>query len=214
MTQAEKDRMLALLNSRSSWCQEAEARDRRGEDVRFDDPTAVAWDLTGALCHLFGWERAMQLFSQLARHLTRRKPPIGRHWTRPQDPQMAAMAALQDYNDQPSTHHRSMMARLMALPVYQPHTAGALTVTSSASLCLATALAEKQAGENMALRMVQKGDDWSLWLDRIRPDDVSFTHEGRTVLVLGGELSASLRRCTLDVQDAPEGPVLSLRPEG
>ena len=213
MTQEERDRILHLLSSKSRWCQDAEARDGRGEPVRYDNAAAVAWDLTGALCHLFGWERAMQLFTQLARHLTGRKPPAGRHWTHPRDPQMAAMAALQDYNDQPVTDYETMMARLAAVPVYQPHTAGSLTLTSNASMCLAAALAQKQAGENMALRMVQKGDDWSLWLDHIQPDDVSFTHEGRTVLVLGRELSASLRSCTLHVQEAPGGPVLSLRPD-
>jgi hypothetical protein len=213
MTQEEKNRVLTLLSSKSRWCQDAEARDHRGEDVRFDDAAAVAWDLTGAFCHLFGWERAMDLFPQLAHHLTGRRPTFGRHRGQPRGLQMASMIVLQDYNDQPNTGYESVMARLATVPVCQPGTAGVLTITSNASLCLAAALAEKQAGENMALRMVQNGDDWSLWLDHIQPDDVSFAHEGKTVLVLGSEASASLCTSVLDVEETPGGPVLSLRAE-
>jgi hypothetical protein len=213
MTVEEKNRILTLFSSKSSWCQEAEARDGRGAAVRHDDVAAIAWDLTGALCHLFGWERALELFPQLARHLTGQKAPAGRHWTQPRDPQMASMAALQDYNDQSTTTYESLMARLADSPVYQPRKAPALAITSNAGLCLAHSLAQKQPGENMALRMVQKGDDWSLWLDHILPDDVSFDHEGKTVLVLGSELSASLSGFTLDIHETPGGQVLSLRPE-
>jgi hypothetical protein len=211
ITQAEKDRILALLGNSRSWCQEAEARDGQKLDVRFDDPTAAAWDLTGAVCHLFGWDRAMELFLQLARHLPGRKPSTGRRGQPPRDMQISAMAALQDFNDQSQTTHESMIAWLTSIPIARPKGEAELTVTSSAKLCLAHALAEEQAGENMALRMVRKEDNWVFWLDHIRPDDVPFTHNGKTVLVLGGDLSASLRSCTLDVEESASGQALSLR---
>jgi hypothetical protein len=131
MTQEEKDRILALLGSDRGWCQEAEARDGRGSAVRHSDAAAVAWDLTGALCHLFGWDRAMLLFPQLARHLTGRRPPFGRHWAQPQDPQMASMAALQDYNDQPTTDHESMMARLAVVRVCRPRKAAVVSPSTA-----------------------------------------------------------------------------------
>jgi hypothetical protein len=211
MTQEEKGRILTLLGERSRWCQEAEAHDGQGADVRYDDPAASAWDLTGAVCHLFGWDRAMELFQQLARHLAGRKPPTGRHVSQPRDLQIASMAELQDFNDQPMTSHESMITWLTAIPVVQPRGAAVLAITPNASLRLARALAEERAEANMALRMVRKEDNWVFWLDQIRPDDISFTHDGKTVLVLAGELSASLRSCTLDVEETPNGQALSLR---
>ena len=65
----EKAQLLALLEDERRWCRDAEARDADGNSVSFHDATAVAWDITGALCRLFGWRRACELFRQLDRHI-------------------------------------------------------------------------------------------------------------------------------------------------
>jgi hypothetical protein len=121
MMQHEKDRILTLLESKGRWCQHAEARDRRGHAVRYDDPTAVSWDLTGAVCVLFGWARALELFSQLERQVVGRKR-VSKHLFGLQnnDPEIRSMVAVQEFNDQADTTYELVMARLEALSVYLP----------------------------------------------------------------------------------------------
>jgi hypothetical protein len=48
---------------------------------------------------------------------------------------------------------------------------------------------------------------WSLE----RPDDRTFEHDGRVVLVLDGHVSESLSRRKLDVRQTAEGPRLTLK---
>jgi hypothetical protein len=119
MMQDEKDRILTLLESKSRWCQHAEARDSSGQPVRCDDPTAVAWDLTGAVCVLFGWRRASELFSQLERQFVGRKH-VGKRKFGLRDPQICSMVAVQEYNDQADTTYETIRARLESMPVYRP----------------------------------------------------------------------------------------------
>jgi len=119
----EKDMLLALLESEERWCQEAEARDKDGSPVRYDDATAVAWDITGALCHLFGWKRACALFRQLDRHIHGRNPePIF-----PGTSELRSMAALQDYNDRKDLTHATLMASLRAVAANSRGRGGART---------------------------------------------------------------------------------------
>ena len=96
MMPQEKQQLLAFLDHERRWCRDAEAHDANGDAVRYDDDTAVAWDVTGALCRLFGWRRACVLFEQLDRHISGRRAAIGRHAG---DAEMDAMGALQDFND-------------------------------------------------------------------------------------------------------------------
>jgi hypothetical protein len=112
MSPDEKDRLLALFDHESRWCQEAEARDAEGEPVHFDSEDAVAWDLVGALCRLFGWARATELFGQIARHVLRR---INR--CSPFGSPISAMAALVDFNDDPQLDFAILLAKLQILPV-------------------------------------------------------------------------------------------------
>ncbi len=86
---------------------------QHGEPVRFDDEAAVAWDLVGGLCHLFGWSRASKLFVQIIRRIT---GPSYR-WTS-QDRAMAAMRALQDFNDRQETTYETIVATLRDMPVW------------------------------------------------------------------------------------------------
>ncbi|GMU24548.1 MAG: hypothetical protein AMXMBFR13_46220 [Phycisphaerae bacterium] len=121
MMQDEKDRLLTLLATNSRWCQHAEARDRDGHAVHYDDPDAVAWDLTGAVCVLFGWARALELFAQLERQLIGRKSASNRSFgMRNRDPQMCSMVAVQEFNDHTDTTYELVVARLKSLSVYQP----------------------------------------------------------------------------------------------
>jgi hypothetical protein len=113
MLEDEKVKLLELLHAERRWCKEAEARDRRGRAVRYDDTTAVAWDLTGAVCLLFGWRRAGELFRQLDRHITGQK----RKHRLLRDPTIASMAALQDFNDLRHTTYDEVMTLLRTMSV-------------------------------------------------------------------------------------------------
>jgi len=119
MMPEEKDKLLALFDSEQRWCQDAEASDSHGEPVKFHDPEAVAWDLTGALCRLFGSQRARVLFEQLDRHL------FGKRVKRfNRDPVVEAMVALQEYNDRADTTFETLFLQLRKLPTWHGRPSG------------------------------------------------------------------------------------------
>jgi hypothetical protein len=112
MSPDEKEQLVGLLQDARHWCQGAEARDAEGHDVVYSDADATAWDLTGAACRLFGWRRARELFVQIDRHLHG-----GDANPTPTDSGIAAMVALQTWNDDVQTTHAELVARLQSLPV-------------------------------------------------------------------------------------------------
>ncbi len=114
MIPEEKDKLLALFDSEQRWCQDVEASDSHGDPVKFHDPEAVAWDLTGALCRLFGWQRARVLFRQLDRHLCGKKQL--KRFNR--DPAVDAMVALQEYNDRADTTFEILFLQLCNMPTW------------------------------------------------------------------------------------------------
>ena len=117
MLPEEKDKLLGLVGDGERWCQGAEARDARGEAVRYDDPGAAAWDITGGLCLLFGWRRASALFRQLDKHI------LGPRDSRPpRSPEIASMAALQDFNDRAGTTFGTIAEQLQTMPVWRGKT--------------------------------------------------------------------------------------------
>ncbi len=116
MMPEEKEQLLALLDHQRRWCRDAEAHDANGDAVHYDDDTAVAWDVTGALCRLFGWRRACLLFVQLDRHINGKRVTIG--W-RERDAEMDAMVSLQDFNDQVDMTFDIMRERIESMPVWQ-----------------------------------------------------------------------------------------------
>jgi hypothetical protein len=119
MTPLEQQQLLALFDRTERWCRHAEARDRLGQPVTYDDEAAVAWDLTGALCHLFGWERAAQLFCHLQSRLDGTGPtgcPQQRSTGPAHDPQLRAMAALQEFNDNARTNFEAVVALIRSAP--------------------------------------------------------------------------------------------------
>lgn len=111
----EKAQLLALFVDQGKWCRDAEARDADGHAVRFEDDTAVAWDITGALCRLFGWKRACVLFGQLDRHINGRRVAVGRLAG---DAEMRAMGALQDFNDRFDMTFDVMRERIETMPTW------------------------------------------------------------------------------------------------
>ena len=114
MTADEKGQMLDLLADEGKWCQHCEARDQDGSPVRYDDQRAVAWDIVGGMCHLFGWRRARELFGQLHRHI---RGPQRTPYDRKED--IAAMAGLFDFNDASDMTHDKIVATLQGLPVWR-----------------------------------------------------------------------------------------------
>ena len=120
MMPEEKDKLLAFFDSEQRWCRDSEASDLQGDPVKFHDPEAVAWDLTGALCRLFGGQRAGVLFGQVERHLYGKK----RLQRFDRDPVVESMVALQEYNDQADTSFEALFLQLCKMPTWQGHTGG------------------------------------------------------------------------------------------
>lgn len=125
MTLHEKNRLLALFLDTRCWCQRAEARSADGEAVTYSDPQAAAWDVTGAVCHLFGWRRARELFLQIDRRLHAR----ARSDTAGADAVITAMIGLQRWNDDPQTSHSALLAVLERIPISKPAQTNAVAAT-------------------------------------------------------------------------------------
>lgn len=111
MKEAEKSMLLELLDQKNRWCQEVEARDAAGSPVHYNDTSAVAWDLVGAFCKLFGWVRACKLFIQVTE-----LAPHQRFWADDQRA-IAAMVALQEFNDAADMTHEMMMTWVRSVRV-------------------------------------------------------------------------------------------------
>lgn len=114
MMNEEKERLLAFFSEQHNWCQEAEARDGNGRPVHYDDPAAAAWDITGGMCLLFGWQRALELFPQMDRHI--HDEQRSRWWVT--DHGIASMAALQDANDDAQTTFETVRGWIEGMPVW------------------------------------------------------------------------------------------------
>jgi hypothetical protein len=115
MMPEEKEQLLALLNRRHNWCTRVEAQDSNNNAVPYDDDNAVAWDITGALCRLFGWQRACTLFVQVDRHIHGKRSKF--IWPVP-DWEMDAMRALQEYNDRPDISFDTVRQKLESMPIW------------------------------------------------------------------------------------------------
>ena len=87
-----------------------------------------------------------------------------------------------------------------------------LTISDAAGAHLAQILVQAKVSDTEAVRFVLDGTELSMQLDEVRPDDVTFAHEARTVLVLDAEVSHALSDRTLDVDAADDdGPEFTLR---
>ena len=86
-----------------------------------------------------------------------------------------------------------------------------LTVTEAACAHLAKMLAAADAPDKVAVRFVVEGTGLALTLDKAGPNDATFGHEGRTVLLLDEDVSQLLVDNTLDIEQTDAGPKLELR---
>ena len=92
------------------------------------------------------------------------------------------------------------------------------TVTAAALDRLSRKLAGKNANDDEAMRFTR---GWRLRLDRTRPDDTAFSHEGRNVLLVDAAMATAtatakamakaMASLTLDVCSAETGAMLELR---
>jgi hypothetical protein len=93
--------------------------------------------------------------------------------------------------------------------------AGALLVTRRASELLLKILSRENAAAGFAVRFAVAGDgSLSVSLDRGRPDDKTFAHEGTTVLVMEPALARRLENNTLDIEESSDGVGLMLTSRG
>jgi len=123
MMPEERQRLLDLLDQQGKWCQHTEARDVLGNPVSCDDDMATAWDVTGALFRLFGWERAATLYVQLDKHIHGKRRDFA--WP-PRDSELDAMAALQEFNDRADVTFELVRSRLESMPVWSGDRLGRL----------------------------------------------------------------------------------------
>ncbi|MGH8631555.1 MAG: hypothetical protein ACREU7_12450 [Burkholderiales bacterium] len=86
-----------------------------------------------------------------------------------------------------------------------------LTVTKAALERLSRKLARRKAADDVALRFKRAEGRWRLRIDRLRPGDASFSHEGRTVLLLDEFASEAMATMTLGIRKTETGPRLKLR---
>jgi Fe-S cluster assembly iron-binding protein IscA len=87
-----------------------------------------------------------------------------------------------------------------------------LTVTETASAYLAQLLVQASKPDDMVVRL-ERGTTGNLTLrfDYMLPDDTTFEHKDRAVLVFGPQIAPILADNTLDVQDEEDGPQLVVR---
>jgi hypothetical protein len=85
-----------------------------------------------------------------------------------------------------------------------------LTVTEAARDRLLSKLARRKAKDDVALRFTRKEKGWKLRLDRGKPDDTTFTRNGRSVLLLDATVAKAMATLTLDVRPTDVGARLKL----
>ena len=85
-----------------------------------------------------------------------------------------------------------------------------LTVTEAASAHLRRILDEAGQPEDVVARFVREGSKAALRADTVKSGDVTFEHEGQTVLVADEAVSEMLADRTLDVQETEDGPQIKL----
>ena len=87
-----------------------------------------------------------------------------------------------------------------------------LTVTKTASDHLANLLVKASQPEDMVVRL-ERGEtgDLTLRFDYALPDDTTFEHQDRAVLVYSPQLAPTLADTVLDMEDKEDGPQLVVR---
>ena len=83
-------------------------------------------------------------------------------------------------------------------------------MTESAGEFLCAVLDRANAPEEAAVRLAVEGDALVSKLDKPRPGDAAFDHDGRRVLVMDERVSQMLAGATLELQPTAEGEKLVL----
>jgi hypothetical protein len=83
-------------------------------------------------------------------------------------------------------------------------------MTDAAGAHLSELLGEAEVPDDVAIRFVIEEEALTLRLDKERPGDESYSHEGKTVLLLDEQMSPMLSEKTLDVASSDEGLKLTL----
>jgi len=86
-----------------------------------------------------------------------------------------------------------------------------LIVTAAARARLLSKLERRKAADDVAMRFTRKKNGWKLGVDRARPDDTTFTHGGRNVLLLDTAVTKAMAALTLDAGASATGARLKLR---
>jgi hypothetical protein len=86
------------------------------------------------------------------------------------------------------------------------------TVSETATAHLAQMLTSVKAPGEAAVRLVAQEQGLTLELDIEREGDTTFSHEGKTVLLLDAQVAGFLEDSTLSIEQSPEGPQLTLAP--
>ena len=85
-----------------------------------------------------------------------------------------------------------------------------LNVTYEATEHLAYMLAQANAPEGKAIRLVRHADGVKMNLDSSYLADETFEHDGKTVLLIDEKVLKLLSGKTLDVEHTEKGPALTL----
>lgn len=83
-------------------------------------------------------------------------------------------------------------------------------MTEPAGEFLCTVLDRANAPEDAAIRLALEGDSLVSTLDKPRPGDATYDHDGRNVLVMDERVSQLLDGSTLDLHPSAEGEKLVL----
>ncbi|MBW3543330.1 MAG: hypothetical protein KY476_24005 [Planctomycetes bacterium] len=83
-----------------------------------------------------------------------------------------------------------------------------LNVSSAAAGHLAQVL--EQAPGDAVVRLEPQGNALAMTLGEPRPEDTTFQHDEKTVLAISPPVAQALSERTLDLQETPQGPQLSI----
>lgn len=86
-----------------------------------------------------------------------------------------------------------------------------IIVTAQALERLSQKLERKRAPHDKAWRFRYSAGRWKLHLDRARPDDATFMHQQRKVLLLDLAAASAMDALTLTTRETDTGPRLRLR---
>lgn len=87
-----------------------------------------------------------------------------------------------------------------------------LTVTESAGAHLTQMLEEVKAPDQAAVRLVAQDQGLTLKVDTESEGDTTFSHKGKTVLIVDAQVADSLADSTLGVAETQEGLQLTIAP--